>query len=392
MRLPHGLHLAYCTNVHPGESWSETLDALKRWTLAVKAQVCPDGPYAIGLRLSDCASRELSEPTTLLGFQRWLDQHDCYVFTINGFPFGRFHGARVKEGVYRPDWTDPRRLEYTQRLFQLLARLVPPQVEGSVSTMPGSFKEFIRTPEQARLVRANVWRCVECVARICADTGRRLHLGLEPEPLGLLETSAETIRFFEELRAEHPGDPRLEEHLGVNYDTCHFAVEFEEPQAALEAFGRHGIRLSKIHLSSALSLRPSPASIRMVAAFAEDVYLHQVVVRASDGSLTRFKDLDLALASPLGRTNSPGAEWRVHFHIPLHSRPASEFDTTSDHVLGVMKWLQAQPAFCSHLEMETYTWAVLPEPFKTRDVTEQVVEEYRWTLRRLAEYGLAEGY
>ena len=257
MRLNNGLHLAYCTNVHPGESWAETLDSLKRWTLPVKAQVCPNGPYAIGLRLSDRASRDLSEPRTLLAFQRWLDRHNCYVFTINGFPFGRFHGARVKESVYRPDWTDPKRLEYTQRLFQLLALLLPAQVEGSVSTMPGSFKEFIRTPEQAQLVRSNVWHCVEHVAKTCADTGCRLHLGLEPEPLGLLETSAETIRFFEELRAEHPGDSRLEEHLGVNYDTCHFAVEFEEPQPALESFRRHRIRLSKIHLSNALSLRPT---------------------------------------------------------------------------------------------------------------------------------------
>jgi len=392
MRLPRGLHLAYCTNVHPGESWAETLDSLKRWTLPVKAQVCPDGPYAIGLRLSDRASRDLSEPRTLLAFQRWLDQHNCYVFTINGFPFGQFHGTRVKEGVYRPDWTDPQRLEYTQRLFQLLARLVPPQVEGSVSTMPGSFKEFIRTPEQARLVRSNVWRCVEHIAKTCADTGCRLHLGLEPEPLGLLENSAETIRFFEELRAEHPGDARLEEHLGVNYDTCHFAVQFEEPETALESFRRHGIRLSKIHLSSALSLRPSPDSLRRLAAFAEDVYLHQVVVRLSDGSLVRFKDLDVALASPLALTNSAGTEWRVHFHIPLHTRPTSEFDTTTHHVAGVMKRLQIEPGLCSHLEMETYTWAVLPEPFKTRDVTEQIVAEYRWTLSRLAEYGLADGH
>src|SRR5207302_761948 len=102
MRLNHGLHLAYCTNIHRGESWSETF---AKYTLAVKTRVCPDKPYAIGLRLSDQASRELSDKTALLAFRRWLDQHNCYVFTINGFPYGKFHGTRVKEQVYAPDWT-----------------------------------------------------------------------------------------------------------------------------------------------------------------------------------------------------------------------------------------------------------------------------------------------
>ena len=127
MILNHGLHLAYCTNVHPGEDWAETFLALDRWTLEVKRQLGGGGPYGIGLRLSDLASRELIDPARLREFQRWLDRHDCYVFTINGFPFGQFHGQRVKERVYLPDWTTPERLAYTERLFDLLARLVPPQ-------------------------------------------------------------------------------------------------------------------------------------------------------------------------------------------------------------------------------------------------------------------------
>ncbi|HKS36429.1 MAG TPA: hypothetical protein VJW76_04505, partial [Verrucomicrobiae bacterium] len=142
MRLSHGIHLAYCTNIHRGESWPETLGALQKHTLAVRERVCSDKPYAIGLRLSDQASRELSDKATLLAFQKWLDRHNCYVFTINGFPYGRFHGARVKEQVYTPDWTTRERVEYTNRLFDLLARIVPDGVEGSVSTVPVSFKGF----------------------------------------------------------------------------------------------------------------------------------------------------------------------------------------------------------------------------------------------------------
>ena len=185
MKLNHGLHLAYCTNIHRGEDWPQTLDSLNRFTLAVKQRVCPTAPFAIGLRLSDQASRELSDPATLTAFRHWLDAQGCYVFTINGFPYGRFHGGRVKEQVYAPDWTTRERLDYTNRLFDLLAHLVPAGIEGSVSTLPGSFKEFIRGEEQLAEIRHHLCLCVDHIARLSERTGRTLHLGLEPEPLGL---------------------------------------------------------------------------------------------------------------------------------------------------------------------------------------------------------------
>src|SRR5690349_19726772 len=209
MKLNHGQHHAYCTNVQRGENWAETFESVKQYALADRKRVCPDKPYAIGLRLSNQASVELSDAKTLSDFRRWLDKNDCYVFTINGFPFGRFHGARVKEQVYLPDWTSPERLAYTNRLFDLLAQLLPQDVEGSVSTLPGSFKEFVTSREQEKTIRDNLWRCVEHVAKLSEQTGRDLHLGLEPEPLGWLENSAETIHFFGQMRKEHPNDARL---------------------------------------------------------------------------------------------------------------------------------------------------------------------------------------
>lgn len=387
MILKHGVHLAYCTNVHRGESWSETFAALKEHTLRVKDKVQPRAPYAIGLRLSDLASRELADPPKLREFQRWLDQTGCYVFTINGFPFGQFHDTRVKENVYLPDWTDPRRLEYTKRLFDLLVQLVPVGVEGSVSTVPGSLKDFITAPQQERLMRDNFWRCLKHVATLSERHGRSLHLGVEPEPFGWFENSAETLRFFELLRAEHPRDPRLDRHLGVNYDTCHFAIEFESPAQAIAAFQAHGIRISKIHLSNAIRLRPTDGALRELALFQEEVYLHQVIVRSGDGCLTRFRDLHLALASPLGSAPSADSEWRVHFHVPLHWQPTGELQTTADHVTGLLATLEEQPGLCSHLEMETYTWGVLPEGWRSRDVVAQIVDEYDWTLHQLGQRG-----
>ena len=399
MQLNHSLQLAYCTNIHRGETWTETFHALQNYALAVRAKVCPQKRFAIGLRLGGRAAVELSERDTLLEFHRWLEKNAGYVFTINGFPYGQFHGARVKEQVYRPDWSSPERVAYTNLLFNLLAELLPAGMEGSVSTVPGSFKEFHPSAEALKAIRQNLWRTVEHIARVSEKTGRTLHLGLEPEPLCLLESSAETIHFFEHLRAEHPNDARLERHLGVNYDTCHFAVEFEEPQNALPCLVNHGIKISKIHLSSALKVSPTPAACEELKKFSDDVYLHQVVARDESGNRTIFRDLPDAIAHHASRSSRRSEaevdithhaeEWRIHFHVPLHAPAAPPFENTNDHLLGVLDLLAENPRLCSHLEMETYTWEVLPPELKSQSVVDQLAGEYEWTLAQLRERGLA---
>ncbi|MGZ4961667.1 MAG: metabolite traffic protein EboE [Limisphaerales bacterium] len=383
MQLKHNLHLAYCTNVHRGETWAETLASLEQYTLAVKQRVSPTQSYAIGLRLSAQAAYELSKPEQITAFRRWLDKNGCYVFTINGFPFGRFHGERVKEQVYLPDWTSTERVDFTNLLFDILAQLVPAHIEGSVSTVPGSFKEFVKSAEQLRVIRANVFRSVEHAARVSAQTGRRMHLALEPEPMCLFETTHETAMFFERVRAEHNHDHRINEHLGVNYDTCHIAVEFEEPADAIAELQKHNIRISKLHLSSALKIKDSPEGREALSAFAESTYLHQVVARGHNGKLTRYRDLPDAL------NTQAVDEWRVHFHVPLHWQPTSLLDNTTDHLIGILDILRGNPALCSHLEMETYTWEVMPPEVKSRDVVDQLASEYDWTLARLRERSLA---
>lgn len=385
MKLQGGAHLAYCTNIHRGSNWAETLDSLKQHTLSVRDQVCRTSPYAIGLRLGDQAARELQSGDELARFREWLEQENCYVFTINGFPYGNFHGNRVKEQVYRPDWAAPERLEYTNRLFDILAELLPPGVEGSVSSLPGSFKEFVSTPEHVQAIRDNLWSCVDHMRRLSDRTGKTFHLGLEPEPLGLFETSTETLAFFEGMRADRPEDDTLGEWLGVNYDTCHLAVEYEDAREGLEAFRAAGIRISKLHLSSALKMSPTPEALKSLRAFSEDVYLHQVAARFSDGAISRWKDLEPAFQDPLAQK---AEEWRVHFHVPLHCPDQGWFRSTSDHIHDTLDWLVEDPNRCSHLEMETYTWEVLPPALKKDSVVDQLVEEYRWTLEQFSRRGM----
>ena len=387
MKLSKGHHLAYCTNVHRGNNWAETFSSLQSDVMKVRRAVSPNAPYAIGLRLGAGAARELSQPGELALFKQWLDQQNSYVFTINGFPYGNFHGQRVKEDVYRPDWADPQRLVYTESLFSILSEILPAGTEGSVSTLPASFKEFYpagKLPEQAY---DHLIACADTIERMSEEKGLDLHLGLEPEPLGWFETIPETVHFFDQLLDRAPDPARISRRIGVNYDCCHLAIEYEDATAGLNALKNHRIRLSKLHLSSALRAQPTPENLQTLKSYVEEVYLHQVITAREGKVLKRTKDLDLALAQA-EKLGGQTDEWRVHFHVPLHASPGHGLDDTRGHVFDTLDWLKENPTACHHLEMETYTWEVLPEELRTEEVADQVIREYQWTLDALEERGL----
>ena len=382
MHLDHQHHLAYCTNIHPAESWAETLGVLQEHTLKVRDKVIRgDEPYAIGLRLSALAARELMEEDNLPLFQDWLSSQNCYVFTINGFPYGAFHGTRVKENVYLPDWSSTERLVYTNQLFNIISRLTPEGVEGSVSTLPGSFKAF--KADESSLF-ANLETCARHIEDLSEQTGRDLHLGLEPEPLGHFENTRDTLAFFDRLLGQSDDPDLLLRRVGINYDTCHFAVEFNDCCESLEAFRDAGLRISKVHLSNALAFDlDNPDAMRAIAQFDEPTYLHQLITNG--GERRRFfTDLPEALTllqEPPIMTEGH-QEARVHFHIPLYADPATPLRSTKSHVSELLAYRRAQPDFCSHFEIETYTWGVLPNDLQ-KPIVDQIAEEYRWVLSQL---------
>ena len=389
MQINEGIHLAYCTNIHRGEGWRETFDGLKNYTLKVRDNVSKGNPFAIGLRLGNSAAIELSEDGSgrIEEFIKWLDENNCYVFTINGFPYGQFHGARVKEQVYRPDWTSNNRLEYTKLLFDILSKILPSGISGSVSTLPGSFKEFISNEgEQGAQIINNLGLCGDYVKQLRESTGKDLHLGLEPEPLGWFENTIETINFFERFRSVH-GD-KYNSIIGVNYDTCHLAIEYENANESLLLLKENDIRISKLHLSSALKLKPDEAAVNYLEKFEEDVYLHQVIAKYKNGELVRFRDLPDAIQKFNSNQMGDAVEWRVHFHIPLHSSPSEAFSDTNDHIRETLEVLSLDPTLCTHLEMETYTWEVLPKSMQTNNVVDQLSYEYKWTIDELQSVGL----
>lgn len=375
----HGSHLSYCTNIHPAESWEETRRVLETHVLRVRdllrRQELLDGsePFAIGLRLSAVAAAELLRSDRLARFRDWLEETNTYVFTINGFPYGSFHGTRVKEKVFQPDWTTPARLDYTKDLFRILAGIAKPGTGASVSTLPGSHKTF---GADESVIRRNLIDLATWLDELAAETGHDFHLGLEPEPLGHFENTAETLGFFERLHADANDPDRIRRRIGLNYDACHFAIEFDPAANALDSLRDAGIRLSKIHLSSAIELDPrDPAAVEAIRPFQEQVYFHQVIARDESSRLHRFVDLPDFLATD--RENLVRA--RVHFHIPLDAEPAPPLGSTRDQAAETLAWCRGNPGLCQHFEIETYTWGVLPDGMR-RPVEEQIAAEYAWVL------------
>ena len=404
MRIePDGFfHLTYCTNIHPADGWPAVLENIRRIAPILKARLSSSAPFGLGLRLSAGEARELLEGDRLADFKAFLDREGLYVAIINGFPYGTFHGAPVKTNVYAPDWRDDARVAYTTDLVEILRRLVPDGVDGGVSTAPLSYKPWMANArdEDWATIATNIARVADTLVRVRRDGGPLLHLDIEPEPDCLLENTSETIEFFERWLFRHGADwlatrlgcsaetarDAIREHIRVCFDCCHFAVEFEDPDVAVDRFDAAGIRIGRVQLSSALRVgRPasvSPAAVSgRLQPFAESTYLHQVVARTAAG-LSHFPDLDVARQALEGATGEEaGTEWRIHFHVPLFTGQYGDLDSTQDVVSQTLRSAK-QRRFTRHLEIETYTWDVLPAALKI-DVTDSITREYRWVLETL---------
>ncbi|MBW4689100.1 MAG: metabolite traffic protein EboE [Komarekiella atlantica HA4396-MV6] len=395
------LHLTYCTNIHPGESWLEVFANLEKHIPELKSRLSPKVPFGIGLRLADVAAKQLLEGNNLIQFQTWLTQQDLYVFTLNGFPYGGFHRQVVKDHVYAPDWSTQERLNYTLSLTKILATLLPQGLDGGISTLPLSYKPWWEKDQASceTVLKNSCFNIASVVAemiRIHETTGKLLHIDLEPEPDGLIENTSEVIDFFqnwllpisgnylsEQLNIEQNlAETKLLEHVRICYDTCHFSVEYEEPKSVFTRLQSVGIKIGKIQISAAIKVK-IPAEVEkrsLIVArlrpFAESTYLHQVIERRSDGTLYHYSDLINALPH---LEQSLAEEWRTHFHVPIFIHDYQILQSTQDDIATVLQLIKANNA-CQHLEIETYTWDVLPSEMKI-DLLTSIQREYEWVIK-----------
>ena len=395
-------HLTYCSNIHPGESWKATFENLEKYIPEIKQHLNTSKPFAIGLRLSNEASLVLQDKEKLIAFKNWLDDQNCYVFTFNGFPYGSFHREVVKDDVHSPDWTTSDRKAYTLRLFDILAFLLKDGLDGGISTSPLSYRHWHAYPKDWEYaMRKSTEQIVEVAVRlfeIKQAQGKTLHLDIEPEPDGMLENSRETLDFYSKWLlpigiptfmerfdlTEKEAANALKDHVRICYDVCHFAVVYEDHEQVFESFEKEGIKIGKIQISAALkiSIPPTPKAKmeveKLLFPFVESTYLHQVVGRNFAGQLSSYRDLPDALVS-LAKTDQ--VEWRIHFHVPIFLATYGQLSSTQEDILHVLKLIKKK-SVTPHLEIETYTWEVLPEDIHLT-LGESISREIQWTIENM---------
>ena len=405
MQLSSGHHLTYCTNIHPAETWHKTFKAIKTHVPVVKDKINWDASFGIGLRLSNRAAVELNREQNLNQFKQWLAQHRCYVFTINGFPYGGFHRQKVKDHVHKPDWTTNERLEYTTLLIDILAQLPAESETKGISTSPLSYKPWILTTgatkhEVMTKSTQNLLRAILHMHKLHEQTEQCIHLDIEPEPDGLIENTDEVITYFDtyllpagaDFLHKHAGISRsnaeavIKKHLQICYDVCHFAVEFEMPGQSMLALKKSGIEIGKIQLSAALKAQFDNQKERNTliknefARLNEPTYLHQVISKEDRGKLRRYTDLPEALKSP---NELNATEWRTHFHVPLFVEEYDELRSTQGDIKDTLTLLkQDSVTSTKHLEIETYTWEVLPKRLQA-NLDDSIAREIDWVLNAI---------
>jgi sugar phosphate isomerase/epimerase len=393
--IPGDVHLTYCTNIHAGESWPDIRASLDTHVPAIKAAVAPNRSLGIGLRLSGIAAAAAREPHELAAFREQLAGLGAYVFTINAFPFGPFHGVRVKEDVYLPDWRSPERVAFTADASAVLAAILPENVDGSISTVPGAFKPNGQGDAVAAIAD-NILRAAANLVETERRTGKRIALALEPEPCCMLETVDESIAFFETMllargavrrfaemiaAGSAEAEAALRRHLGICYDVCHGSVEYEDPVAALDRLLAAGIAVPKIQLSAAMRVPAiTEELIDAVMRYDDGVYLHQTVVRNGAG-LARHVDLPDAVAA--FRQGRADGEWRIHCHVPVFLADLGAIQSTRADLVATLAALR-QCHRSSHLEVETYTWDVLPQDLRTGSKAADIAREISFCARELA--------
>jgi sugar phosphate isomerase/epimerase len=398
MDLGRGLgHLTYSTLVHPGDTWEEMWASLTTYVPKVKARFAPHAPFGVSLRLSARSAETLvnnrAERDRLKSF---LADNNLYLYTVNAFPYGPFKNQIVKEQVYEPDWRSEERTRYTINVADVLADVVPAEISPSIQSAPLGFKPRVTGADVVASYTQHVLRVAAHLVALASRTGRTVTLALEPEPFCFLETTDETVAYFTNhlysgasatALAKLAGIPvseahvALRRHVGVVFDICHQAVAYENIAESLQKLVNAGIPVFKLQEAAAMRVpEVTQKIVDTLARYAKTIYLTQTVEK-KDGKLTRFLNLEDAFKA--WQANPGPREWRTHFHVPVFLDSLGELGTTRFAIEDALKFHKANP-LSRQLEIETYTWDVLPEHLKTGDIVDYVTRELEWVRGQLA--------
>ena len=375
--------LCYCGNVHAAADLEELLQSIADGPALVRSELGAN-TLSYGLWVSD---RALSQSKTEEHFRlrAALESNQIQVSTMNAFPLGNFHAEVVKYRVYKPNWTDPERAQYTLGCAELLEMLLPEgQRQGTISTLPLGYRSDFETPESVATASRALCQLALDLEERARTSSASIRVCLEPEPGCALESGDDFIEFWSgplaEAAAASGAQDAVSHHLGICIDTCHHALAFEEPRRLLQSLRDASIPIGKIQLSSAARLDPTaPEALAAMRELDEARFLHQVRTRSSDGQLAGCDDLAEVASLPRD------GEWRVHFHLPIHHTSFGALGTTQAFLNEIMDEL-SELGTTPHLEIETYTWHVLPAEHRPKGAAELakcIASEWRYAEKRL---------
>jgi hypothetical protein len=434
------LRLGYCMNLHAASDFESLLQGMRDVSVPLSARLTSTQEFGVGMYLpAELAAALLEDESRaqLESLAEFLRERRLSPFTFNAFPYGGFQTDGLKAEVYRPTWVEQERVTYTLQVAEcacfLATRLGLTRI--SISTHPGSFGAWLQ-PGDMEACADNMARVVERFVQIERETGVCFVLSLEAEPRASAGTSLELAQFRELANArilallsadsdQGRASALLRRHFGTCLDTCHSAVAFEDAAEAMQLLQSAGGTLGKIQYSSALRLEDpgaNPAGVATMLALDEPRFLHQVMGRSSGGggqvlSVADLPELAALLAPQSVPDESKGSqasraewlacdEWRCHFHVPVdrdsmevplegsapNASPATRLGTTREHAAALLELaLQSPDAFVDnelHVEIETYTWDVLPNAVRdTAALVDALEREYRSVLDLLARAG-----
>lgn len=387
------MNIGYCTNVHSGNNCESILQNLKRFAVPTRQQVYGTDPMGIGLWLPDSASKQLLTSPDLNRLKEFLSEYQLVPHTFNAFPFQDFHQLVVKHSVYRPDWTEPARQQYTCRIADVMAELLPATARGTISTLPLGWCGWPRLEKDAALIEAcvqNLMKCAQHLRKVRDRTGVHIRVCLEPEPGCVLDCYEHVTELFQTHLYASPEYRELSsQFLGVCHDICHSAVMFEAQKTALDGYRDSEIVIGKVQISSGVHFGSSNQNGltfgEMLQPFVEARYLHQTTVKNANNAISLFEDLPLALENLSQATAEDIGEARVHFHMPIHL----EQGTTQPDISQAVNWFISND-YQTHFEVETYAWEVSPEFVKgggdksdeASSLVKSICNELSWLKRR----------
>jgi len=398
MDLGQGLgHLTYSTLVHPADDWPQLWDSLQRYLPQVKQRISPHAPFGVCIRLSHLTAAELaSKPAEREKLKAFLKDQDLYVYTANAFVYGVFKNTQIKEQVYEPDWRTTERREYTKQVADILADICPAWATPSIQTAPLGFKPRVTGPDVVEAFTENVLQVCAHLVTLEQTTGTLLTLGLEPEPRCYLETTDETITYFQQYLYTAKSAARLQQlahipmdtaiaalrrHLGVVFDIGHQAVGFEDIPVSLQKLVDAGIPIVKLQEAASMYIgEVTDEKIDALQRFATTIYLSQTVECRGD-HLEHYLNLEDAFAG--WQTDKTPRQWRTHFHVPVFLADFGPLHSTQFALAQALAMHKRTP-LSRHLEIETYTWDVLPDQYKTGDIVDYVCRELEWVKGQLA--------